>query len=651
MLYSPIFSIRLSRKSACGGDAQKLNSACRIIAGAVNGNFRAVFEKISKLHAKNSFSLAIILGDFFADPTAASPQDEENVKALLKGEIGIPLATYFTLGKHPLPAEISEKIKESDDDVCPNLYFLDKCCTTRTSEGIKVVNLAGTLDKAAVTTCRSSGERFLPSHTQNDARALLGSNSADILITSHWPLSIRSGSKVPIPEPYPAEPLAEQNVADLCKALKPRYHFSTSDQFFYEREPFSHPLDERSEHSDKNNITRFISLAAFNNAAGAKWLYAFNLDPTAPPPPNLPPGTTLSPLSKYRKRSLGSQSESYSRFSSSHHPHQHHNHHHSKRPRGPPTPAACFFCLSNPNLATHLIASIATESYLTTAKGPLSTASTFPGLGCPAHILIIPLEHSPTLGLIPDPESRQRTETEMHRYRRALQQYVSSSSSSSSSSSAVAAVAAAAKISPHTQLLDDDAGSSGNNQEKRTKEEEENKKNENPHPYLGAVTWELSRTAGVHIHWQFLPIPISLIKSGALHSTIKSAAVAANPNLPPFTSSSSSSYSNNHFRIWIFNPSSSSSSSSSSEKKATGEERREEGEEEVLTLPLPQEGISLDAQFGRRVMAKLLGLEGRANWKDVVDLVPPEENIKEEERDANVFKEGFKRWDFSVEVD
>lgn len=239
----------------------------------------------------------------------------------------------------------------------------------------------------------------------------------------------------------------------------------------------------------------------------------------------------------------------------------------------------------------------------------------------------------------------------MHRYRRALQQYVSSSSSSSSSSSAVAAVAAAAKISPHTQLLDDDAGSSGNNQEKRTKEEEENKKNENPHPYLGAVTWELSRTAGVHIHWQFLPIPISLIKSGALHSTIKSAAVAANPNLPPFTSSSSSSYSNNHFRIWIFNPSSSSSSSSSSEKKATGEERREEGEEEVLTLPLPQEGISLDAQFGRRVMAKLLGLEGRANWKDVVDLVPPEENIKEEERDANVFKEGFKRWDFSVEVD
>lgn len=618
---------------------QELNSACRIIAGAVNGDFRAVFEKISKLHAKNSFSLAIILRDLFADPAASSAQDEENVKALLKGEIKIPLATYFTIGKYPLPVEIIEKIKESDNDICPNLYFLDKCCTTKTSEGIKIVNLAGTLDKAAVTTGRSSKERFIPSHTPNDARALHGSNSADILITSHWPLSIQSGSKVPLPESCPAGPLVEQNVADLCSALKPRYHFSTSDQFFYEREPFSHPPDRQSEHLDKGNTTRFISLAAFNNAAGAKWLYAFNLDPTAPPPPDPPPGTTLSPFFKNRKRSLDSQSEQFSRFASTHHPHQH-NHHYSKRPRGPPTPAECFFCLSNPNLATHLIASIATESYLTTAKGPLSTVSTFPGLGCPAHILIIPLEHSPTLGLIPDPESRQRTEKEMHRYRRALQLYVSSSSTSSPSPSAVAAATAAAKLSPHTL----DAENFSINQEKT---KEGGNKNVNPQP-LGAVTWELSRTAGVHIHWQFLPIPRSLITSGALHSVLRSAAAAANPHLPSFISSSpssspsspssSSSPSNNHFRIWIFNPSS------------PAEEERVE-KEEVLTLPLPQEGVPFDAQFGRRVMAKLLGLEGRANWRDVVNLVSPEENIKEEERDANVFKEGFKRWDFSVEGD
>lgn len=544
-----------------------------------------------------------------------------------------------------MPAEIIEKIKESDNDVCPNLYFLDKCCTTKTSEGIKIVNLAGTLDKAAVTTGRSSKERFLPSHTPNDARALHGSNSADILITSHWPLSIQSGSKVPIPESCPAGPLEEQSVADLCTALKPRYHFSTSDQFFYEREPFSHPPDRQSEHLDKNKFTRFISLAAFSNAAGAKWLYAFNLDPTAPQPLNPPSGTTLSPFFKNRKRSLDSQAENFSRFSSTHHPHQH-SHHHSKRPRGPPTPAECFFCLSNPNLATHLITSIATESYLTTAKGPLPTVSTFPGLGCPAHILIIPLEHSPTLGLIPDPESRQRTEKEMHRYRRALQQYVSSSTSSSSSSrSSVGATSA--KLSPHTL----DAESRSDNQEKLIEGET---KNENTQS-LGAVTWELSRTAGVHIHWQFLPIPLSLITSGALHSALKSAAAAANPHLPPFTSSSSSSSapsapstpsssspSNNHFRIWIFKP------SSSSEKTVTAEE---EEKEEVLTLSLPQEGLSLDVQFGRRIMARLLGLESRANWRDVVDLVPSEEIIKEEQRDANIFKEGFKRWDFSAEGD
>lgn len=604
----------------------------------MNGKFRAVFEKISKLHAKNCFALAIILGDLFADPAAPSPQDEENVKALLKGEIKIPVATYFTLGKHPLPAEIIEKIEESDDDVCPNLYFLGKRCTTKTSEGIKIVNLAGTLDKAVTTSL--SKERFLPFHTQNDARALHGSNSADILITSHWPLSIQSGSKVPISESYPVGTLAEQSVADLCTALKPRYHFSTSDQFFFEREPFSHPSGGQSEYSDKNNITRFISLAAFNNPAGSKWLYAFNLNPTAPPPPNPPPGTTPSPFSNYKKRSLDSQPESFSRFSSTQHPH--HHYHQRKRPHGPPTPAECFFCLSNPNLATHLITSIATESYLTTAKGPLSTASTFSGLGCPAHILIIPLAHSPTLGLIPDPESRQRTEKEMHRYRRALQQYVSSSSS-----------AAAPKLRSHAPLDDPE---SSNNQGKAKNEEEDNKNEKSQSQgRLGAVTWELSRTAGVHIHWQFLPIPLSLITSGAVHSAFASAAAAANPHLPPFTPSScspSSSISKNHFRIWIFHPSSSSSYSSSSSfpcEKVTREGI--EGEEEVLTVPLPPEGLSLDAQFGRRVMASLLGLERRANWREVVDLVRPEEIVQEEERDANVFKEGFKRWDFSVEGD
>lgn len=550
----------------------------RIIAGCVNGKFRTVFEKISKLHAKNEFSLAIILGDLFADPAGTSPEDEENVKALHKGEILVPLPTYFTLGRHCLPAQITDKLGVSEDEVCPNLYFLDKRSTTKTSEGIRIVNLGGALD-LAVTAVGLSKERFLPFHTLNDARSLHGSNTADILITSHWPTSIRSGSHVRIPENTTPDPQAEQCVADLCSVLKPRYHFTTSDEIFYEREPFYHPSDQSEQ--DTAYITRFISLAAFSNSSQQKWLYAFTIDPTGGSPTTIPADTTASPFASSKKRTLPDQEQSYSRFSKQAHNHQFRS---NKRARPPPTPQECFFCLSNPNLATHLITSIATDSYLTAAKGPLTTPTSFPSLKCPAHILIIPLAHSSTLTAIPDPESRTSTLAEMHRYRGALQNYLSN------------------------------RYSVGQEEEKEEA--------------LGSVTWELSRRSGVHLHWQFLPVPAALVAKGLVEAAFK--VEAENEGYPPFHPSSSFSEEGDHFRIWIWRPSST---------KLEGE-----GEENVLTLPIATES-RFDAQFGRRVMAKLLRLEKRMDWRDCT------EGSEEERRDAEVFKEGFKRWDFSLETE
>ena len=65
------------------------------------------------------------------------------------------------------------------------------------------------------------------------------------------------------------------------------------------------------------------------------------------------------------------------------------------------------------------------------------------------------------------------------------------------------------------------------------------------------------------------------------------------------------------------------------------------GEDKDVVLPL-SEGFRFDLQFGRRVMAKLLGLEGRMNWRDCGQ-------SDEEKRDAEAFKEAFKKFDFSLE--
>lgn len=564
----------------------------------MEGRFREVFEKLSKLHDKNSFSIALLLGDLFANPTEASLEDEENVDSLLHGKILVPLPIYFTVGRHPLPPPIIKKIETSDGEVAPNLYFWNKRSTTKTSEGLRIVNLAGTLDPEI--TMSQSKDRFTPFHTEADANSLRGANSADILITSNWPLSVTHGSQVKVLDESKI-PQAQQSVAELCLHLKPRYHFSTSNELFFEREPFYHLSDKGT--PDTTRVTRFISLAAFGNSAKQKWLYAFNIDPHAAPPSSMPLGTTACPLTSRKRQRLPDEIEPYSRYSQQDavsRPHKR-----ARRREAPPTPRECFFCLSSPAVATHLIASIADDTYLATAKGPLTTSSSFPSFACPAHILIIPFSHAPTLSAIPDPAVRASTYKEMQRYRRSL----------------------------HSLLID------------KSKDT------------MGAVTWEVSRTSGVHVHWQFLPVATSLIKQGLVEAAFK--VEAENEHYAPFIAKDigdGTTETTDHFRVWIWwpkegtktdaalaNPGNGSSPSDAADAENDADVTHEtRGKEKSLVLPLTPD-TRFDVQFGRRVMAKLLQVETRMDWRACA------QTEAEERADAEAFKAAFARWDFSRE--
>jgi hypothetical protein len=80
-----------------------------IVFGDINGQLQQVFTKLSTLHTKQSFSLALITGNLFSE-------DDEAVADLLAGKIAIPLSTYFTVGSLPLPKSVVEKI-EKDEEV------------------------------------------------------------------------------------------------------------------------------------------------------------------------------------------------------------------------------------------------------------------------------------------------------------------------------------------------------------------------------------------------------------------------------------------------------------------------------------------------------------------------------------------------------
>ncbi|TCD60562.1 hypothetical protein EIP91_009865 [Steccherinum ochraceum] len=87
----------------------------------------------------------------------------------------------------------------------------------------------------------------------------------------------------------------------------------------------------------------------------------------------------------------------------------------SAQPRGPRArpkeiaPDECWFCLSNPRLAKHLIVAIGTECYVTLPKGqiiPTHTKDNFPQGKIPSvpgggHVLIVPITHYPTYASIP----------------------------------------------------------------------------------------------------------------------------------------------------------------------------------------------------------------------------------------------------------
>lgn len=458
--------------------------------------------------------------------------------------------------------------------ICPNLHYLGKRSVTKISEGIRIVTLGGRLDPAIVGGL--SNEQYLPFHTLSDSKSLLGANSADILLSAMWPAHVRKGSSKPSNES--GTDAGHEHISELCAVLKPRYHLSTSVEFF-EREPFHHPASP--DRPDYHPVTRFISLAAQGNVQKQKSLYAFTLPLTVDYSSALPAGSTPSPFVSnlnQRKRQLDHNGSGRNHQYSDHERPRKGQRMRSGARQPPPGPQECFFCLSNPNLSTHLVASIGDEAYLTTAKGPLTTSDTNNqhGLSFPCHMLIIPLTHSPTLASI-DGENgaRQKTFEEMTSFRNALQRMVSKASNGK----------------------------------------------------LGAVTYEISKGDGVHTHWQFLPVPADLVKKGLVEAAFR--VEAENLRYPAFEvrDPGIGQGEGDFFRAWLWTPSE--------------EGIADEATEKCITLPFDYK-TRFSLQYGRIVMAKLLSLESRIQWRDCA------QSEEEEKQEIAIFNKTFAEFDFTT---
>ena len=244
-----------------------------LVIGATNGRFVEAFAKVTALHAKNNFSLSLLLGDLFSDPSQTTSEETENINRLLHGEIRVPLPVYFGLGRYSLPVPVREKINSSGE-VCENLFFLGKKTVLNTSDGIRIVALGGRLDAGLATgEARGAEGETLPFYSEKDAKGLKGANLADLLLTYEWPEGIGTRSALASPGVK-----GTSVVAELAAALRPRYHFTAGGEVFWEREPYRNKAKSGEGESD-TKITRFLGIADWGNEKKAKALYAFSINP------------------------------------------------------------------------------------------------------------------------------------------------------------------------------------------------------------------------------------------------------------------------------------------------------------------------------------------------------------------------------------
>jgi diadenosine tetraphosphate (Ap4A) HIT family hydrolase len=407
------------------------NTPHSIVLGAAHGRLSEILPKLSALHAKNNFSFALLLGDVFA---SSSDDDDDDIKKLLNGEINVPLPTYFTLGTQVgLPPTVAERVVARDGEVVENLFFLGKKGVIKTSEGVRIVAVGRGVDAKEV-------------------NALKGQNYADILVTSEWPAGVeRYSASAPA-----GVGVGDKTIAELVRALRPRYHFVPGGEVFFEREPYR---NQPRNPSEEPGVTRFYALADWGNDKKAKAMFAFSIN-VSEPPPAIAQGTTACPYEEQRgtKRAAEEGTFFWGDHTAGRQERPRHKRRHQQQHRPPPGPDSCFFCLSYPQLEKHLIVSIGSEAYLTTAKGPLTDKETNPTeLPFSGHILIIPFSHTPTLPLIEDPDSRRDTLVEMRRYKDAIEKMLQTRGA-------------------------------------------------------GAVTFEVRRQSGVHAHWQVIPVKSELLE-------------------------------------------------------------------------------------------------------------------------------------------
>uniref|UniRef100_A0A3Q0S2P4 CWF19-like protein 1 n=1 Tax=Amphilophus citrinellus TaxID=61819 RepID=A0A3Q0S2P4_AMPCI len=407
----------------------------RVLAcGDVEGRLNALFNRVQAIQKKTGqFDLLLCVGEFFG----TTPEAEAEWQQYKTGAKKAPIHTYI------LGAVSQDTVKNFPNtdgcELAENITYLGRRGVLTGASGLQIAYVSG----------REALQEPAPAHcfTSKDLAALvtpLTSSSkfkgVDILLTSQWPQGVWHYGN----NPEVSTKICGSNViANLADKLKPRYHFAALEGAHYERLPYRNHivLQENAQH-----VSRFIALAAVNNPAKKKYLYAFNIIPMKTMDPSelvkQPQDVTENPYRRPTKDKKDTQKTAFSTTEeepanqyffdlsgkqgggSRGHGRkrlsdrdgrgrdQQHQQGQPKQPRRHPQPSGpCWFCLASPQVEKHLVISIGTHCYLALAKGGLT----------PRHVLILPIGHYQSVV-----DLSSEVVEEMEKYKSALRRFYKS---------------------------------------------------------------------------------------------------------------------------------------------------------------------------------------------------------------------------------
>ncbi|EGF77518.1 hypothetical protein BATDEDRAFT_91726 [Batrachochytrium dendrobatidis JAM81] len=223
-----------------------------LVVGSLGEKLEQALDKIATINKKHGpFELLLCAGDLFGSDPA---QQLVVLESILVGKIKIPIPTYFMAGKHVLAAKLMDLIEKTEGQLTENLIYLGSRGTTTTADQLSISVCSGV--NAGQYSKKQSGQIL------------------DILLSSGWPSQIQMQS--PLATVKLSGKLLSVGSAlasDLAIELAPRYMFSTDEGVFFEREPF--------QFGGAAHYTRFIGLGAFGAANKERWFYAMNIVPAA----------------------------------------------------------------------------------------------------------------------------------------------------------------------------------------------------------------------------------------------------------------------------------------------------------------------------------------------------------------------------------